>query len=427
MADYNSLDYKRSRASYMAQCTIEYFVSLLVTDAFLAKLLTHIGISDSLIGIISSFITMAFVIQLASIALVRLKVSTKKLVITFDTLSIFFFMALYIIPFLPIGKTMKTILVVISVLMAYAGKYLIYSIGYKWANSFVEPHKRARYSANKEIISLILGMGFTALIGYIIDRYEGLGNLEGGFIFIAVSILILNVCNFISLSLIKKEDESEHDLERVSFGDVIKNTFKNRNFRNIIILTIMWDVGRYFTMGFVGVYKTNDLALSVFLIQVVNIAASGIRALVSVPIGAYSDRTTFAKGFRLGVILTAIGYLALVFTTKTTWWLIIVFTVFTYCGTAGTNQNSFNIAYSYVDSRYISQAMAIKNSIGGVLGFFASVAGGRVVSVIQGNGNTVFGFAINAQQFLAGISFIIFIAAIVFMNTVVVKEKVMKQ
>ena len=89
--NYDSKEYKRSRASYMTQCTVEYFVSLLVTDAFLAKLLTYVGISDSLIGIISSFISMAFVIQLLSVFIVRIKASTKKIVMIFDTISIFFF------------------------------------------------------------------------------------------------------------------------------------------------------------------------------------------------------------------------------------------------------------------------------------------------------------------------------------------------
>ena len=117
MKDFNSIEYKRSRASYMAQCTVEYFVSLLVTDAFLAKLLSSIGISDALVGIISSFITLAFVVQLMSIPLVRLKVSTKKLVITFDTLSIFFFMFMYLIPFLPVNQTQQTVLIMISILM----------------------------------------------------------------------------------------------------------------------------------------------------------------------------------------------------------------------------------------------------------------------------------------------------------------------
>ena len=81
MHDFNSREYRQSRAAYKAQCTIYYFITLLVTDAFLAKLLESIGISDSLIGIISSFISMAFVMQLMTIFLVKLKISTKKLVI----------------------------------------------------------------------------------------------------------------------------------------------------------------------------------------------------------------------------------------------------------------------------------------------------------------------------------------------------------
>ena len=108
MKDFNSLEYKRSRGAYMAQCTVEYFVALLVTDAFLAKLLTSIGISDSLVGIISSFISLAFVIQLMSIFLVRSKVSTKSMVLFFDTISIFFFMFIYVIPFIPVLPDLPT-------------------------------------------------------------------------------------------------------------------------------------------------------------------------------------------------------------------------------------------------------------------------------------------------------------------------------
>ena len=83
MNNFESPDYKRSRTSYIIQCAIEYFVSLLVTDAYLTRLLSNIGISDSLNGIISSFITLAFVVQLMSIFIVRIKTSTKKLVMIF--------------------------------------------------------------------------------------------------------------------------------------------------------------------------------------------------------------------------------------------------------------------------------------------------------------------------------------------------------
>lgn len=68
---YNNYKYKQSRKAYIVQCTAEYFITLLVADAFLANLLTSIGISDALTGIISSFISFAFLFQLLSILLVK--------------------------------------------------------------------------------------------------------------------------------------------------------------------------------------------------------------------------------------------------------------------------------------------------------------------------------------------------------------------
>ncbi len=179
MERFNSLEYKRSRKAYVVQCTVEYFISLLVSDVYLAKLLSSIGISDSLVGIISSFITLSFVIQILSLFLFRGNMSAKKLTLVLDTASIFLFIFMYTVPFLPVDKTTKTIFLMISVLLAYVFKYLILNIFYKWGNSYVEPTKRARFSANKETLSLSLGMIFTAVIGYIVDSFDNTGNSDG--------------------------------------------------------------------------------------------------------------------------------------------------------------------------------------------------------------------------------------------------------
>ena len=427
MADFNSGEYKRSRTAYMAQSTFEYFVSLLVTDAFLAKLLTSIGISDALTGIISSFITIAFVIQLASIFLVRLRVSTKALVTTLDTTSIFFFMFLFLVPFLPVDKTAKTILVMLSLILAYSSKYLILSVCFKWANAYVEPTKRGSYSATKEMISLFSGMVFTAAVGYIIDRFEGLNNLNGAFLFIAISILILNIANFSCLLMIKRESPFSHRGDFEPLGNVIKNTLRNRNFRHVIVLEVIFKIATYFTAGFLGVYKTKDLGMTVLLVQIVNIGSNFARMIISKPFGRYSDKHSYVKGFKLGMILLSFAYLILMFTTRQTWWLIIVYTAIHSCATAGTNANSFNITYSYVNSKYITQAMAFKNSIGGLCGFLASLAGGRLLSVIQANGNMLFGIAVNGQQVLGAISCVLMIGAVVYTSIVIDKQKILIQ
>ena len=120
---FNSKEYKISRNAYIAQCTFEYFISLLVTDAYLAKLLSYEGISDSMIGIISSIASLAFLFQLSAIFLVQHIKRVKRTTIIFDSLFQVMHIALYAVPFLPLGKTIKTGLIVSFILIGYLCKY----------------------------------------------------------------------------------------------------------------------------------------------------------------------------------------------------------------------------------------------------------------------------------------------------------------
>ena len=94
---------------------------------------------------------------------------------------------------------------------------------------------------------------------------------------------------------------------------------------------------------------------------------------------------------------------------------------------AGSNQNSFNIVYSYTDREVFSEAMAIKASVGGLVGFAASLAGSRILAAVQANGNRVFGLPIRGQQVLACLSLILTIAAILYTRIVVERQTVRRQ
>ena len=69
---YDSKEYKKSRFAYMMECTFEYFVTLLIADAYLSNLLTAIGMSDSMIGTVSSLASLAFIFQLLWLSIVDL-------------------------------------------------------------------------------------------------------------------------------------------------------------------------------------------------------------------------------------------------------------------------------------------------------------------------------------------------------------------
>ena len=425
MINYNSKEYKHSRLAYIGHCTFEYFVSLLVTDAYLANLLSNMGISDGVIGIISSLVTFAFLFKLGAIFVMQKISNIKKTSIIFHISHQIIFMLLYLIPFLNVSTQIKSFLVTIAIISAYCCNYIVMSIIFKWGNSYVDPKHRAEFSATKEMVSLIAGMIFTLIIGQIIDRYASIGNIMGGFLFISSAIFILGLCNFICLLKIKNGmgDGEIIKPNNTPIRDVIKHLFKNKSYRSICYFTIMWDITRYMLVGYIGIYKTKNLLLTVGTVQIINIFANLCRFLLSKPIGRFSDKYSYAKGIELGACILTVSFFSLIFCTTNTWWIIIIHTVLYNVSIAGTNQNLSNITYDYVDSKYFVQASAIKSAIGGLCGFLTSIIASKILSDVQANGNTFLGFPMYGQQLLAVIATVLGIVSILYLHFKVAKQK----
>lgn len=423
---YDSPAYKRSRIAYSAQCAFEYFVAILVGDAFLAKLLTELGLKDSSIGVISSFISVAFLFQIGTLFWVRRTKSVKKTGTFFNTLGSVLFMLLYCLPFLPIDSRYITACVTAILLAAYFCNYIVTSMIFKWGNSFVEPTKRGSYSAGKEMLSLLSGIVFTLIMGHVFDRFEENGNLRGGFLFMACSILVVTILNFISLLLIKG-DETPDEAPAASFRDVFDNTFRNKGFLKIVAMDSLWKFANYMIFGFMGIYKTKELLLSVGTVQIINMVASLLRFSLSMPFGKFANKHGFAKGLELGYSLVAIGFFINAFCSPSTWQIVILYTILYNVALAGVNQNLLNITYSYVKNDYFVQASAIKNAVSGIVGFLASIVGSRILDAVQANGNTVFGIPLYGQQLLSFLAFLLMTVLIAFVHFSVAKQEAMVQ
>lgn len=426
---FDTKEYRRSRTAYCLECMFEYFVSIFVGDTFLTNLLLHIGIEDSIITIISSFITLAYLFQLGSLLVVQRIVRVKRFVISFHIVSQVLFMFLYLIPFLPFGIKNKTAAVILCMLIAYFAKYLVFSMLYKWGNSFVDPNRRASYSAGKEILSLASGIVLSLLVGYAMDAFTAANNQEGGFLFAAAGMLIFCICDLVCLLLIGKgiKEKAEEKHEVVPFLTVLRETLGNRDFRHVIVLAVLWDVARYFSIGSLGTYRLSELAYSLTITKVIDNVGHLARLFVSRPFGRYSDKRSYAKGIELALILAAIAFAFVVITTPATRFFIIGYSVFYACCFAGINQNMQNIVYSYVDSRYFVQASAIKNSIGGLCGFGAALIASRILDAVQAAGNKILGVTVYGQQLLAAISTVLLLIAMLYTHFVIGKQRVRKQ
>ena len=399
--DFNSPEYKKYRKAYITQCTVEHLVGLLIADAFLARLLSYLGLSDGMVGIIASFTSVAFAFQLLSVFLVQSKYSTKKMVVVIDMVSTVLFAFIYFLPFLPVPGSLKKIIVVASVITAQAAKSIISSLYFKWANAYVEAGVRATFSAKKECISLITGIVFVLGMGYVVDRFEDVGSIEGGLLFIAMVLLVLNIVNFISFILIKDEDANERKSMNVSMREVFGHIASNKIFKRFTVIDIIVTIGTGMLYGFLGTYKIKELAFSVFAVQIINILADFMRMAFSMPFAKYSDKHGFARGLFVAGIMSMLANSLIVFTTPQTRYLIVLYSCIYTVAQAGTYQNSFNIGYTILPQKYMVQAMAIKRTATGLVVFLASIAGGVLLESVQNAGNSVLGVPMYGQQLLA--------------------------
>ena len=393
--------------------------------AFLATLLTTMGISDAATGIISSLISFSYLFQLLSILIVQRIRNVKKVAVPIHCIGQTFFMILYLLPFLNIPQKWCAIIVTACIMMAYCCKYLVTSVIFNWGNAYVDPAHRANFAASKEIVSLLTGIIVSVSVGYTFDRFVEHDNIYGAFIFTAVTMLVINVGDFTCLMIMKNQKRENKDQERTEpFIEVIKKLFKNKGFVCTVITHSLHSFATYMTIGFMGTYKIKELALTVGTVELISIAASLCRAIVSKPFARYADKRSYASGITLGMTICALGYLINVFTAPSTWWLVIIYTALYDISCAGTSQNLLNIPYSYVDRKYFVEASAIKASISGLCGFGASLIGSAILSTMQQNGNTLFGITVYGQQVLSAISFVIAIIGIIFVKLVLEKQKI---
>lgn len=424
---FDSQEYVRSRRAYIVFCAVDYYITIAVTDTFLAKILSDMGISDILTGMISSFVSLAFLFEIFLLLSAHRIRHAGKCVTVLCTAGALLFSALYLVPELPMGSGGKAAIVLFLIVTASFCKYFAAPLLFKLANSFVAPEKRGEYSASKEMFSLWTGILFTLAAGFLIDYFEMKGSLRRGFGVIAALLFACSLILFICLRMIGPQPPGRTKSPEISFLQVCRYLAGNRNFRHVILMTCLWNIALYMTMGYLGIYKIKELGFTVGTIQVITMAASLLRFLVSKPFGRYADSHSFARGIKAASGIAAAAFLVCAFTAPGSRWLIVVFTLLYSVSQAGIVQNFNNITYSYVDQRYLVQAVAIKDSVGGVCGLGASLAGGVLLNLVQGNGNRLLGMPVFGQQVLSFLTFVLILVLIGYIHCVIEKQEIIRQ
>ncbi len=421
METQNRDEYALSRFLYILEAALEYFISLLVTGAYLAKITSAIGMSDTLTGILTSFVSLGFGFQIIAVFLAN-KRPVKRWVTLLHCLNQLAFALIYFIPLAPISHEMKNFLFVAFLLIGYILTNMVNSPKINWFMSLVEDKRRGAFTANKEMVSLIGGMIFSFSIGYVIDNLESAGNINGAFVVCGVSIFVLMLLH--SATLIFSKEKPVEANEVCSVKQLLKELLTDKKLFKVILVSVLWSVVNYASTPFYGSYQIKELGFTMTFVSILSAAYAIVRTIFSRPMGKFADKYSFAKMLNICFSIALAGFIVNIFTVPANGKVLYTVYYMLYAvAMAGINSATINLIYDYVDKEKRTGALALKSTICGFAGFFTTLIVSPLVSYLQRNGNRLFGINIYAQQIVSVISAILLVVLLVYLNTTVKQLK----
>ena len=411
--------YKSSRLLYILEAMLEYFISLLVTGAYLAKISSSLGISDALTGILTAFVSLGCGFQMIAIFLAS-KRPVKRWVTVLHSINQLAFALIYLVPFIKITKTAKVVLFIVFLLVGHIVNNVVNSPKINWFMSLVDDKKRGDFTANKEMVSLIGGMFFSFAMGAVIDAFEESGNLNGAFIVCGLSVFGLMLLH--SATLIFSKEKPVEEKEKISTKQLLGELMKDKNLFKVVLIAVLWNVVNYVATPFYGSYQINELSFTMTFVSVLSAGYAIVRTLFSKPLGRFADKYSFAKMLNICFIVMLVGFCINMFTVPSNGKVFFTaYYMLNAVAMAGINSATINLIYDYVDKEKRVGALALSSTLSGFAGFFTTLAVSPLVSYIQKNGNVFLEMNIYAQQVVSAIAALLLLGLIAYLKLVVEK------
>lgn len=411
-------EYRASRILYIIQAAVEYFIATLAGGAYLAKITTSIGIPDDVTAILTATVSLGVGFQLFALFISRNK-RAKGFVLPWALVYQLLFTVLYVIPGLSFSKEAKTVILFVFLIGGHIIQNIINAPKIRWLMNLVDEDKRGRFTAVKEIISLVSGMVFFNIVGIVIDAFEASGNITGAFITLGVTLFILTIAHTLILLFTKeKHVEVSEDKKNEPIIAQIKDVLCDKNLWLVLPVSILWSIASHISTPFYGTFQIKELGFQMLTVTILSAVASLSRACVSLPFGKFADKHSYTALLRICFPIAGVAFLANVFACGVIGpYCFAIYTVLHSVSLAGINGAAINLIYDAVPYERRVGAIAIRGALSGFIGFFATLAVRPLVRHIQET-NTFLGIEVYAQQVLSAISVILIIVIIIYLNTI---------
>lgn len=436
-------DLKSSRIYYTTADSAAQTIAQLAGGTFLATLMSHSGISDANIGIITSLVSFAALTQLFLINFFK-RIKKYKLLVTVTALQRILFAALYFVPLLMINDLSKAVLIVLMYFMGQVFVQIGTPASQDWIASLVPSRLRGKYFSIKDSVAVFVVSSVMLICGMILDYFKKV-NIFTGFIIIGVIIFILAVINVVALSLMKEpklsyvnEDGKEMHgrlakkaKEKVvteksqSILSEIKEAVHDRKYRKAFSIQCLYTLAFFICAPFNSSYMINDLSLPYTFIMLVSFIFNLYRIYIMPRLGRMADKHGMGKLLRYTLLSLGLNFLSVAFMMPfNAYPMYILATFFGSTAWAFVGIGLFGIQLDFYRSEKRMIWLTLTSSVSGLFGFLVSVIGGTVLDRLQKLDLFLLGQKIYAQQVLNLIGFLIILCAVIFIRLRIETEKV---
>jgi MFS family permease len=405
--------YATSRTMYVVEALFEYFISILVSGAYLAKITTTIGISDGMTAVITAVTSLAGLFQLVSIYLAH-KTPVKRWIIPIEMLNTLTFASIYLIPILDIKENVGIIFFIV-ITLANALKHVASPVKINWFMKLVPSHKRGFFQSSLVIVSVIGGTAFTLAVSALIDYLEAKGEMNTVFLILGMVTLALVVIHTIPLLIAKEKPEIYTHAEPPYRAAI--SLLKNKNYRRTVISYTLYGIAYGLVGPFLSTYQINELGFSMTFIAVMNFIHNILWIIMLAFFGKLSVKLKSKDTCALGYVFAFLTYFTIIFTTPANGIvLFFIHRVFGNLYAAANTASHHKLLFDLTPPEDRTTAVAISAACVGTFGFITTLITRPFFDFLQTQDLSLFGHKIYAQQALAMIASLIFIFLNIYWN-----------
>lgn len=413
----------RIQRAHITASTVELVVITTMSGVFFTLLVKQMGVSDALAGTLSTIVFCGSMMQSVAIAFIRKIRSIRSTVMLIQTFQYVVYALLYLLPFIPLPKPLRISLFVVLFVIAALSSHLIAPVRFHWMMSFVPNHRRGVFYAYKDMFAIIITCIYNLGMGRIVDYFTAIGYTQNALLLCAITILLLLATFLIAIHFTKDAPEVLDSVQKTpSIRTAIRDNLHNRILLKIIVVGAAWNFFCFFTTSFHNVYLLQELESSATFIVVAGLFSNVIRIFLSIPFGKFADRYGFARTLTVGFAFATVAFGILIFWRPANGQILyLIYQIPHSCALATLSGSLVNVLLQYVKPQERVSSQGIYAASNGLFTFLGSVLGGQLLTMIQTNGNHLFGISVYGQQVLSLISCIALFFLVIYTYKIVEK------